>query len=594
MAASANFSCSSESPTWCSTYVTYHATSPGFMNLKNISELFTVNPASIARASNIASEKAKLSPGQVLFIPITCGCTGTRYFANITYHIRKTDSFYLVSTALFQNLTDYVAVESMNPSLNPIALPIGDEVVIPIYCKCSEKNHSWNGGRNFLITYVLQPGDDLPTLSSLFKTSPDDITSENNNFTDFVTASGSPILIPVSELPVLPQTRLKSKTGVKKLILVIITSIFGALAVLVLASFLVYMRRASRRTTGKALGRSDSSLETSGFLKMRKNLPHETILRPKMMAQDKLLPGLASNLGNPIAYDRRLILEATGNLSESCRIGGSVYKAMINNEQVAVKKVYEDSNEELKILQKLNHANLVKLMGASTDLNGNRLLVYEFAENGSLDRRLFFEPSSLSPSSKPVGLLTWHQRLQIALDVAHGLQYLHEHTQPSIVHSDIRTSNILLGSGLRAKISNFSSARPAMSSVSPKVDVFGFGVVLLELLSGKRGMEMKESGETVMLSEEIRGVMEVGEQREERRLRLWMDPRLEGSYPVEGAMSLAGLARACTQDKSSARPSMTEVVFNLSVLAHSPSTFETSWASGEEDETKMVRPVVAR
>ncbi|CAM8909479.1 unnamed protein product [Rhodiola kirilowii] len=581
-----NSSCSSESPTSCTTYVTYHASSPDFLNLQNISELFAVSPASIAQASNLASVKGKLSPGQIVFIPITCGCTGTRYFANITYRIRKGDSFFLVSRAVFQNLTDFLAEEIMNPSLDPIALQIGAEVVIPIYCKCLNNIRS-ESGLKFLITYVLQPGDDVPALSSQFNTSSDDIWVDNS-YKDFKTASGLPVFIPVSELPVLPQRHLKSKLGVH-LILVILTSIIGAVAVLALITFLVHIHCIRTRTTaGKALTRSDSSLETSGLIQMRKNLQHEKL--GAKIVQDKLLPGgLSGYLGNPIAYERSQILEATGNFSERFRIGGSVYKAMINNELVAVKKAYEDSTEELKILQKLSHANLVKLMGASTDLNGNRLLVYEFAENGSLDQILF---------SNPECYLTWHHRLQIALDVAHGLQYLHEHTQPSIVHADIRASNILLGSGFKAKISNFSSARPAISSVTPKVDVFGFGVVLLELLSGKKGMEMKESGEIILLSKEIRTVLDTHDDREER-LRMWMDSRLEGLYPTEGAMSLAMLAKACTLDKSSARPSMTEVVFNLSVLAHSPScsgTFDASCGSAVdgEDDTKLVRPVVAR
>jgi len=77
---------------------------------------------------------------------------------------------------------------------------------------------------------------------------------------------------------------------------------------------------------------------------------------------------------------------------------------------------------------------------------------------------------------------TGSQRLHVALDVANGLQYMHEHTQPSIVNKDIRTTNILLDSTFWAKITNFSMARPAIDSLMPKVDVFDYGVVLLQLL----------------------------------------------------------------------------------------------------------------
>ncbi|KAJ6961692.1 hypothetical protein NC652_000587 [Populus alba x Populus x berolinensis] len=111
-------------------------------------------------------------------------------------------------------------------------------------------------------------------------------------------------------------------------------------------------------------------------------------------------------------------------------------------------KTKDDITEELKILQKVSHANLVKLMGMSSgfDREGNRFLVYEFAENGSLEKWL--HPTSESSSSSS-GFLTWSQRLHVALDVANGLQYMHEHTQPSIVYKDTRTTNILLDSTFR-------------------------------------------------------------------------------------------------------------------------------------------------
>jgi serine/threonine protein kinase len=108
-------------------------------------------------------------------------------------------------------------------------------------------------------------------------------------------------------------------------------------------------------------------------------------------------------------------------------------------------------------------------MSSGFDREGNRFLVYEFAENGLLEKWL--HPTSESSLSS-VGFLTWSQRLHIALEVANNLQYMHEHTQPSIIHKDIRTTNILLDSTFRAKIANFSMVRPATDSLMPKVNVF--------------------------------------------------------------------------------------------------------------------------
>lgn len=172
---------------------------------------------------------------------------------------------------------------------------------------------------------------------------------------------------------------------------------------------------------------------------------------------------------------------------------------------------------------------------------------------------------------------------------------MHEHTQPSIVHKDIRTTNILLDSTFRAKIANFSMARPATDSLMPKVDVFDYGVVLLQLLSGKKAMVTKEIGEIVLLCKEIKAVLEIEEKREES-LRKWMDPCLERFYPIDSAPSLATLARLCTLEESSERPSMAEIVFNLTVLTQSsPETFER-WTSGMETEnfTPLISPVTTR
>ena len=200
-----------------------------------------------------------------------------------------------------------------------------------------------------------------------------------------------------------------------------------------------------------------------------------------------------------------------------------MYRATIDGKLLTVKKTKDDITEELKILQKVNHANLVKLMGVSANSDGNCFLVYEYAENGSLDKWLHPKCSS---SSSHVAFLTWSQRLQVALDVANGLQYMHEHTQPNIVHRDIRTSNILLDSKFRAKVANFSVARTATNTIVPKVDVFAFGVVLLELLSGKKAMSTKENCEIFMLWKNLREVLEI-EEKKEKRLRKWMDPNLE-------------------------------------------------------------------
>lgn len=538
----------------------------------------------IATATNLTSENAPLVPNQLLLVPIICTSNGTHYFSNVTYKIKKDDNFYSVQVNAFQNLTEYHVVEEMNPEMNPNNLTIGAEAVFPLFCKCPEKSYT-EKGIQFLTTYVWQPGDDLQPVSSMFQTPAFDIVMANNN-RNFTAAICLPVLIP-EKVPILVQLFPSSAShGKSKHQWIVIASLSALAFLIVLSGLAVYFFLSHK--IKKMLASNGSSLETSDRIPKAskdENFEVKTI-------QDKLLPGVSGYLGKPIVYDQNVIMKATMNLSERYRIGGSVYKAMIDDQVLAVKKT-RDATEEVQIVQRVNHANLVKLMGVSSDNDGNFFIAYEYVENGSLDKWL---SPKVSASSATVESLSWNQRLVISLDVAHGLQYMHEHTQPSVVHKDIRTSNILLDSNFRAKIANFSAARPATSSIMLNIDVFSFGVVLLELLSGKKVMETKDNGEVVMLWKEVKGILDVEDQRKER-LRRWMDPNLESSYPIDDALSLAMLARACTSENSLERPRMGEIVFNLCVLTQSsPQMSEKSWVSKFEAEevSPVITPVEAR
>ncbi|KAK1383419.1 serine/threonine receptor-like kinase NFP [Heracleum sosnowskyi] len=487
------------------------------------------------------------------------------------------DSLYSVSINTFQNLTNYHDVQEMNPLLNPNRLKVGMEVVFPLLCKCPNKELEEKGIR-YLITYVWQPGNGILAVSSAFNASPVDILTENNyrNFTDAVCL---PVLIPVSKLPVILSS-LGDPHMTKRLNLII--AILGsAVAFFILSALLVYIHRFYVKR--KIL---ETNVSYTEFVESKSGT-----IEPQIIKSNLLLK-VSGCLDNLIIFDEKAIKEATMNLSDRHRIGRSVYKAMINGEVFAVKK-FKDVTEEIKILQRLNHANLVKLMGISSWNDEDCFLVYEYAENGSLDNWLF--PTSPSSSSS-LQFLTWTQRLDIALDVANGLQYMHEHSQPSIVHMDIRTSNILLNSNLKAKISNFYSARPATCSKQLKEDVFAFGVILFELLSGRKAMEQSKNGETVKVWDKLRGVLEVEEKRAER-LERWMDQNLLGLYPIDTTLNLLHLANACTLDIYLARPTMTEIVFNLSFLRHSSSEpYEGSWMSGLEpvESSEIFSPIIAR
>lgn len=203
---------------------------------------------------------------------------------------------------------------------------------------------------------------------------------------------------------------------------------------------------------------------------------------------------------------------------------------------------------------------------------GNCYLIYEYIENGSLNSWLHGNGRRRK--------LDWRTRLQIAVDVASGLQYIHEHTRPSVVHKDIKTSNVLLDGKMRAKIANFGLAKSGCNAmttnivgtqgylapeyladgfVTTKIDVFAFGVVLLELVSGKEAID--EAGKPLWM--QLAKVFDGREDKEER-LKAWMDEALlEHSCSLDGVMNVMAVAKACLQRDPGRRPGMVDIVYML-------------------------------
>ncbi|XP_047047121.1 PTI1-like tyrosine-protein kinase 3 [Lolium rigidum] len=290
--------------------------------------------------------------------------------------------------------------------------------------------------------------------------------------------------------------------------------------------------------------------------------------------------------------------EKTGNFGSKALIGegsyGRVYYATLDSgKHVAVKKLdtsAESDNDfltQLSIVSRLKHENFVEMLGYCVKGN-ERLVVYEFATMGSLHDILHGRKGV--PGAQPGPALDWLERVKIAIDAAKGLAYLHEKVQPSIVHRDIRSSNVLLFEDYRAKVADFnlSNQSPDMAArlhstrvlgtfgyhapeyamtgqLTQKSDVYSFGVVLLELLTGRkpvdhtmpRGQQSLVTWATPRLTEDT--------------VKQCIDPRLKGEYPPKGVAKLAAVAALCVQYESEFRPSMSIVVKALSpLLQHKP------------------------
>ncbi|OWM87841.1 hypothetical protein CDL15_Pgr019425 [Punica granatum] len=224
---------------------------------------------------------------------------------------------------------------------------------------------------------------------------------------------------------------------------------------------------------------------------------------------------------------------------------------------------------------KVNHGNLVRLEGFCIDPeDANCYLIYEFVENGSLHSWLHENKGEK---------LNWKMRLRIGIDVANGLQYIHEHTRPQVVHKDIKSSNILLDSSMRAKIANFGLAKSGCNAitmhivgtqgyiapeylsdgvVSTRMDVFSFGVVLLELISGKEAID--EDGR-VMWASAVEKFEGVREDQKLRKVRDWVDKTLVAdTISAESVVSVLNVAIGCLNKDPSKRPSMVDIVYALS------------------------------
>ncbi|KAL5778366.1 hypothetical protein ACOSP7_011292 [Xanthoceras sorbifolium] len=243
---------------------------------------------------------------------------------------------------------------------------------------------------------------------------------------------------------------------------------------------------------------------------------------------------------------------------------------------VAVKKSNADSFQgleewqaEVKFLGKFSHPNLVKLLGYCCE-DKQFLLVYEHMQKGSLENHLFRRGAEPIP---------WNIRLKIASDAAKGLMFLHS-SEKSVIYRDIKASNILLDGAYNAKLSDFGLAKfgpingnshittrvmgthgyaapeyVATGHLYVKSDVYGFGVVLLEMLTGLRALDPnRPSGEHNLVEWAVSSLTD------KRKLKKIMDKRLENQYPMKAAIQVADLIKQCLESDPKKRPSMGEVL----------------------------------
>lgn len=280
--------------------------------------------------------------------------------------------------------------------------------------------------------------------------------------------------------------------------------------------------------------------------------------------------------GMPTRFSFQHLKEATNNFSKKLGQGGfgSVFEGSIGDQKVAVKcldGVGQGKREflaEVETIGSIHHLNLVILIGFCAD-KSNRLLVYEYMSNGSLDNWIFSQDQNHT--------LDWRTICKIITDIAKGLSYIHEECRQRIAHLDIKPQNILLDDKFNAKISDFGLAKLIdrdqeqvmtrmrgtrgylapewlTSVITEKVDVYSFGVVVVEIVCGRKNLDYSQPEESIHLISLLQETIKMN------RLEGIVSPNKDIKLHIEEAIKMIKLAVWCLQIDSSKRPSMSTVV----------------------------------
>ncbi|KAL5701680.1 non-specific serine/threonine protein kinase [Ranunculus cassubicifolius] len=289
---------------------------------------------------------------------------------------------------------------------------------------------------------------------------------------------------------------------------------------------------------------------------------------------------------------------ATEGFCEANMIGngrvGMVFRGILSDGTVAaIKKLHREGKQgerefrtEVDLLSRLHSPYLVELLGYCADQH-HRLLIFEYMPNGSLQQHLH-------PSGKQHQPLNWGMRLRIALDCARALEFLHEHSVPPVIHRDFKCNNVVLDHNFRAKLSDLGSSKTGFDKINAnsqtsaqllgttgyiapeyastgrmttKSDVYSYGVVLLELLTGRVPVDTKRPhGEHALVSWALPRLTN------REKVEEMVDPALQGQFSKKELIQVAAIAAVCVQQEADYRPFITDVVQSLIPLVKNLST----------------------
>ncbi|KAF6166580.1 hypothetical protein GIB67_005442 [Kingdonia uniflora] len=555
------YTCNAKNPS-CQAFLIFRSQHP-YKSVKDISNLTSSNPIELASINNV-SEVTVFPTNYEVIVPVNCSCSGVYYQANSSYIIsdisESSDTYYSIANSTYQGLSTCSSLIDQN-TYKPTELFSGLELRVPLRCACPTSAQISNGTQ-YLLTYLVNPDDSdnsLQDISDQFNISIQNLLNSNYFLEeDPIIFPSTTILVPLKTKPspkvvqVLPIASHShpSNQNLKKNRYIIIGVVTSS-SFLVLFAFIAIVAYHYYKNLDKTKGMKIC------------DLPEELLV--EIASADRVLK----------VFLFEELKAATDNFSPISKLSSSVYRGVLNGEMVVIKKTSADVSKEVNILNKINHCNVIRLYGVCED-NGYIYLVYEFMVNGSLS-------DWLSKKSSPF-VHSWNRRVEIALDIANGIHYLHNFMDPACVHKDINSGNVLLSHVLRAKIANLGLASLAemkenitssrvvgtigymapeyleTGSVTSKIDIYAFGVVLLELITGKNVI-MVQDGKELLLSEAIITIME-GDNVEEEMIKC-MDQSLERNFQMDLVLAIAKLSVACLTRDPASRPNMGEVVSAL-------------------------------
>lgn len=545
----------------CKTFLVYRA-NQRFKIISQVSKLFNKKSDEVLHINNLTSSSQPLKQGKEVLLPVDCTCNHQFYQTSLIYKVPEVTTYSEIACGVFEGLVNHLTLVEENLPRGD-KLEAGAELHVPLRCACPE-SLSTRKGVKYLVTYPIIQGDDFDKLSYKFGISHEDFLEVNHLDPFSSIFPKTVVLIPLGDGPIrildipdspspppgfLPTNPVVVHTqeSTQPSNLYIAGSIIGFMLFMTLLASGLYMKRMRKNDVVHSFNPTNSSPSFTLWSPMRS--PTSTwCLSPE------LLIGIKYCLLN---YHLEELEKATENFSEENKIGDSVYKGLINHVEVMIKRMrLEDMGQVIDLHSKINHVNIVNLLGVCYGENISNVsswsyLVFELPKNGCLRDCL----------SDPCNPLNWYRRTQIAFDIATCLYYLHYCSFPSYAHMNVSSRNVFITANWRGKLADVGGVSDARATeiskgwvAQEKVDIFAFGVVLLELISGRDnfdGNSIKDSLGFLLGRASEGGCFE--------GLRSFMDPNLK-DYSLPEALCLSFLAKDCVADDPLHRPTMDDIM----------------------------------